>query len=63
MTFVSIVTGCFNEEGNVTELYERICQTFADDLPGYAFELIFIDNASTDRTVDVLKGLASGTST
>jgi len=58
MAFVSVVTGCFNEEGNVFELYERICATFAKDLPGYAFELIFIDNASTDKTVEVLKGLA-----
>lgn len=55
MIFLSIVTGCFNEEGNVTELYERVCRTFADELPGYTFELIFIDNASTDKTVEVLK--------
>jgi glycosyltransferase involved in cell wall biosynthesis len=57
MTFLSIVTGCFNEEDNVTELHERICRTFANELPGYAFELIFIDNASTDKTVEVLKGI------
>ncbi len=57
MTFLSIVTGCFNEADNVTELYERICRTFADELPGYAFELIFIDNASTDKTVEVLKDI------
>lgn len=59
MPLLSIVTGCFNEEDNVTELYERVCQTFAQDLPGYAFEFIFIDNASSDRTVEVLKGIAS----
>lgn len=57
MTFLSIVTGCFNEEENVAELYRRICKTFEDDLPGYTFELIFIDNASTDRTVEVLKDI------
>ena len=27
MTLLSIITGCFNEEENVTELYERIHRT------------------------------------
>ena len=58
MKLISVVTGSFNEESNVTELYERICATFAEHLPAYAFEIIFIDNASTDGTVSVLKGLA-----
>jgi polyisoprenyl-phosphate glycosyltransferase len=59
MNFLSIITGCYNEEENVLELYERICKTFAEKLPGYTFELIFIDNASMDNTVKVLKGIAA----
>jgi glycosyltransferase involved in cell wall biosynthesis len=59
MKLISVVTGSFNEEDNVTELYERICRVFAERLPQYAFELIFIDNASTDRTVEILKGIVS----
>jgi len=59
MTFLSIVTGCFNEEDNVGELYDRVCRTFSEHLPAYEFELIFIDNASTDRTVEILKGMAA----
>jgi glycosyltransferase involved in cell wall biosynthesis len=58
MTLVSVVAGCFNEEANVTELYERVCRTFSENLPDYGFEMIFIDNASTDKTVEVLKGIA-----
>jgi glycosyltransferase involved in cell wall biosynthesis len=58
MKLISVVSGSFNEESNVTELYERLCATFAERLPTYAFEIIFIDNASTDGTVAVLKGLA-----
>ena len=58
MQLISVITGTFNEEDNVTELYERVRETFAANLAEYAFELIFIDNASTDGTVEVLKGIA-----
>ena len=56
---LSDVTGCFNEEDNVTELYERIVKVFAERLPNYPFDVIFIDNASTDGTVAVLRTIAS----
>ena len=59
MAFLSVVTGCYNEEASALELYERTCKTFASDLPEHSFELIVIDNASTDRTVEVLKGIAA----
>lgn len=59
MKFLSVITGCYNEEGNVLELYERICKTFADELPEYSFEFIIIDNASTDGTVEVLRTIAA----
>jgi glycosyltransferase involved in cell wall biosynthesis len=58
MPFVSVVSGCYNEEENVRELYDRVCRVFQDELPEYAFEFIFIDNASEDRTVDILKEIA-----
>jgi glycosyltransferase involved in cell wall biosynthesis len=58
MKFVSVVAGCYNEEENVRELYERICRVFREELPDYAFELILIDNASEDNTVAVLKEIA-----
>jgi glycosyltransferase involved in cell wall biosynthesis len=57
-TLVSVVAGCFNEEGNVEELTRRVAAVF-ENLPGYEFELIFIDNASTDGTAHVLRRLAA----
>lgn len=58
MPFISVVSGCWNEEENIRELYERVVRVFNNDLPGYTFEFILIDNASTDNTVAVLKQIA-----
>ena len=55
---ISILTPCFNEEENVRPLYERIRAVF-DRLPEYRYEHVFIDNASTDRTVDILREIAA----
>ena len=55
---ISVVTPCYNEEANVRELYERIKAVFAG-LPAYRYEHIFIDNASRDGTVAVLRELAA----
>ncbi len=57
MPLISIVTPCYNEEGNVRELYAQVKSVFAR-LPKYQYEHIFIDNASTDATVAILKGIA-----
>ena len=56
-TLLSIVTPCYNEEENIPELYTRICAAISH-FTQYDFEIIAIDNASTDNTVSVLKALA-----
>ncbi len=58
MKLISIVTPCFNEEENVDLLTERIRAVF-ETLPQYAYEHIFIDNASSDRTVEKVKAQAA----
>ena len=58
MKTISIVTGCFNEEENVEELYNRVRKVMAE-VGRYRYEHIFIDNHSTDRTVEILKRIAS----
>jgi polyisoprenyl-phosphate glycosyltransferase len=59
MKKISIITPCYNEEASVVECVETIQQLFARELPGYDLEHIFCDNCSTDRTVEILKGLAA----
>ncbi|WP_042227437.1 glycosyltransferase family 2 protein [Paenibacillus popilliae] len=58
MKKISIVTPCYNEAENVEELYQQVKKVF-DDLPGYDYEHIFIDNASKDKTVSILKEIAA----
>ncbi|MDP1890939.1 MAG: glycosyltransferase family 2 protein [Gemmatimonadaceae bacterium] len=55
---ISVVTPCFNEAGNVREMYEAIKDVFAG-LPQYRYEHIFIDNASKDSTVSILRSIAT----
>ena len=58
MKTLSIVTPCYNEEANVSELYERVRSTMLK-LGRYKYEHIFIDNRSTDRTYEILRQLAA----
>jgi glycosyltransferase involved in cell wall biosynthesis len=58
MKKITVLTPCYNEEENVEILYARVKEIFAL-LPQYSYEHIFIDNASIDRTVEILKRLAA----
>jgi polyisoprenyl-phosphate glycosyltransferase len=55
---ISVVTACFNEEDNIQAVYTQVRQVF-EQFPQYQYEHIFIDNASADRTVPILKEIAS----
>jgi len=57
MKHISIVTACYNEEENIEELYRRVKEVMSS-LEKYSYEHIFIDNASKDRTVDILREIA-----
>jgi len=59
MALISVVSGTFNEEENVEELYQRVSRVFREELPEHSFEMVVADNASTDKTVAVLKGIAA----
>jgi glycosyltransferase involved in cell wall biosynthesis len=55
---ISIVTPCFNEEENVETAYQQVKCLF-DRLGKYSYEHIFIDNASVDGTMAILRRIAS----
>lgn len=51
---ISIITPCYNEELNVQDCVMAIRTLFLEKLPHYDYEHIFCDNASTDKTVEIL---------
>ena len=58
MKTISIITPCFDEEANVEELYRRIRAEMVK-LGNYRYEHLFIDNCSQDKTVAILKRIAT----
>jgi len=58
MKHLTVVSSCYNEEGNVREIYERVKKTI-DSLGEYTFDYIFLDNRSTDGTREVLRKMAA----
>ena len=60
MKKISIMTACYNEEENVLELIKRVRAVFENSLKNYDYEHIFIDNASEDNTLKLLKAEAVG---
>ncbi|ADG87456.1 glycosyl transferase [Thermobispora bispora] len=54
--YVTIVLPCYNEQDHVVKEVERICA--AMDASGYTYELIAVDDASTDETLTRLREAA-----
>jgi glycosyltransferase involved in cell wall biosynthesis len=59
MKTISVVTPCYNEEENIRECYQAVKAVFEAELPGYAREHVFCDNASNDATVAILREIAA----
>lgn len=59
MKKISIVIPTYNEQENVVPLSKAIIDVLTNKLPNYDYEIIFIDNYSTDQTRILLRGLCS----
>ena len=55
---ISIVAGCLNERENIPTLYQKLTEVMSQ-YPNYDYEIICIDNFSTDGTREVLRELCA----
>ena len=59
MKKITIMTPCYNEQDGIIECYQTVKSFFSKNLRNYSYEHLFIDNASEDSTVEILKDIAS----
>jgi glycosyltransferase involved in cell wall biosynthesis len=59
---ISIVAPVFNEAASLSELVRRIAETARILEDRYAFEILLVDDGSTDGSLEVAKGLVRGES-
>ncbi len=60
MKMISFMIPCYNEKENVVPMSEAIVKLMLTDLYDYDYELLFIDNCSTDGTRDLLRQICAG---
>ena len=61
MSLLTVIVPCYNEEEAIPFFYEEMLKTidvFKTDFPEVGFELLFIDDGSRDKTLDVLHDLS-----
>ncbi len=56
---ISVMIPCYNEQENVVPIYEAVKAQLTEHCPAYDYEILFIDNKSTDRTRSILRMICS----
>lgn len=59
MKKVSVLIPCYNEEENVVPMSDAVVDLFENELPQYDYELLFIDNDSSDNTRALLRKICA----
>ncbi len=62
MKKISIMIPCYNEAENVVPMSEAVLKELTTELPDYDYEILFIDNCSTDGTRDLLRQVCANNS-
>ena len=58
MKKISLVVPCYNEEETVNLFYDEI-QKIKSDFKGVSFEMLFVNDGSSDKTLEILRKLSS----
>ena len=56
MKKISIIIPAYNEEESLPMLYERL-KKLMDEIKNYEFEVLFVNDGSKDRTIQIIKEL------
>ena len=56
---VSFVVAVYQNEGAISKTYEKIKGVFADQLAAHAYEVIFVDDGSTDGSLAEIRQLCA----
>lgn len=56
---ISVMIPCYNEVENARAIYEAVRDTLRKDCPAYDYEILFIDNKSTDGTRDIIRKICA----
>ena len=59
MKKISIMIPCYNEEENVREICKAVIEELNQSLPAYDYEILFIDNDSTDKTRQYIREICA----
>ena len=56
MDKISVVVPCYNEEEALPVYYKEMCRVM-DEMKDVVFELIFVDDGSSDATLGIMKDM------
>lgn len=56
---ISVMIPCYNEEENARQIYEAVRDELFKSCAAYDYEILFIDNKSTDGTREILRSICA----
>ena len=59
MKIIDIVVPCYNESENIIAFYREVRKVFTEKLSNYDYLFIFVNDGSTDNSLNILKQLAA----